>query len=250
MTNNRISWSAGNENAHNVGLDRGMFYIPNQEGIPWNGLISVTESSPNSVIYKTYQDGQRVLIRCRDLEYEARVQAFTYPNEFEVYFGRHPSLRSPFSFSYRTLSSDTTYRIHLVYNVVAAPSDIEFSTISDEIDPTIFEWTFTTRPVKISGRAVSNHIILDSRMIHSWTLAALEDQLYGSEGVISHMPSPEELEEIFEQNAILKVVDNGDGTATITGPDEAVYSAGSDKMTVDWISVVQTSPTTIDISSY
>lgn len=250
MQNFRISWNEDVIRPFSAGVDRGMFYIPDVAGIPWNGLQEVVESSPDSVMTQLYQDGQKVLVRRRDLNYESQVKAFMYPPEFEPYTGYSPSLLKPFSFSYRVMTSETTYRIHLVYNVVAIPDDVVFSSIADEIDPVSLGWRFVTRPIKLSGLAPSSHIIIDTENAHPWTIEALEDQLYGGEGIIPNLPNPSGIDRIFHDNAILKVVDNGDGTATISGPDDVVFSAGSDKVTVDWVSVVKTSSITINISSY
>lgn len=249
MQNFRISWNEDVIRHFHTGVDRGMLYIPDVAGIPWNGLQEVVESSPDSVMTQLYQDGQKVLVRRRDLNYESRVKAFMYPPEFEPYTGYSPSFLKPFSFSYRVMTTEKTYRIHLVYNVVAIPDDVVFSSISDEIDPVDLSWRFTTRPVKLSGRLPSSHIILDSETVHSWTMEAIEDQLYGGEGIIPRLPTPEELEEIFEENAILKVVDNGDGTVTITGPEEAIQDLANNQVQITWPSVIQLSTYEYQISS-
>lgn len=249
MQNFRISWNEDVIRHFHTGVDRGMLYIPDVAGIPWNGLQEVVESSPDSVMTQHYQDGQKVLVRRRDLNYESQVKAFMYPPEFEPYTGYSPSLLKPFSFSYRVMTSETTYRIHLVYNVVAVPDDVVFSTIADEIDPVSLGWKFVTRPVKISGRFPSSHIILDSETVHSWTLSEVEDILYGGENAIPHMPSPDELEEIFEQNAILKVVDLGDGTFSVEGPEEAIQNLGSSVVQIEWPSLIKLSQYEYEISS-
>ena len=238
MQNFRISWNEDVIRHFHTGVDRGMLYIPDVAGIPWNGLQEVVESSPDSVMTQLYQDGQKVLVRRRDLNYESLVKAFMYPPEFEPYTGYSPSFLKPFSFSYRVMTSEKTYRIHLVYNVVAIPDDVVFSTISDEIDPVDLSWRFTTRPVKLSGLFPSSHIVIDSEMIHSWTLDVIEDALYGGEGVIPHLPSPDELDQILQDNALFKVVDNGDGTYTVVGPDEAIQALGSGLFKLDWPSVI------------
>lgn len=239
MQNFRISWNEGVLRPFSSGVDRGMLYIPDEAGIPWNGLQEVVESSPDSVMSQLFQDGQKMFVRRRDLNYEATLKAFTYPQEFEPYTGFNPSFKRPFNFAFRVMTGPESYRIYLVYNVVAVPDDVVFSTLGDEIDPTYFSWTLSTRPVLIAGRAASSHIILDSETVHSWTLEAIEDQLYGGEGIIPHLPSPSELEQIFEDNAILKVIDNGDGTVTITGPDEAIEAFANQQTRLTWPSVIR-----------
>lgn len=250
MVNNRITWDNKSDKAFYQGIDRGMFYIPGASGLPWNGLTSVAESSPDPIMTQIYQDGEKVFIYNRGSSYEAKIEAFSYPPDFEPYYGARPGANRPFSFAYRVMTSETTYELHLLYNVVAVPDDVVYSTISEAIDPTMFSWTFTTRPVNIQGKARSSHIILDSAVIHSWTLEELEAQLYGGEGVIPHMPTPAEVEAIFQANAILVVVDNGDGTATISGPDEAIAYLTADRVRISWPSVTYLTEDKRKISSF
>ena len=250
MQNFRITWNEDVVRPFSAGVDRGMFYIPEAAGIPWNGLQEVVESSPDSVMSQLFQDGQRLIVRRRDLNYEAKLKAYTYPHEFEPYAGYSKSFKRPFGFSYRVMTGPETYQIHLVYNVVAIPDDVVFSTLGDEIDPTLFSWTLASRPVKIAGRAPSAHLILDSETVHPWTMAAVEDQLYGGEGIIPHLPMPDEIIQIFEDNAILKVVDNGDGTATFDGPSEAIQYIDATSAIVSWPSVVYDTSETRRVSSY
>ncbi len=249
MQNFRITWNEDVIRPYSSGVDRGMFYIPDEAGIPWNGLQEVVESSPDSVMSQLFQDGQRLIVRRRDLNYEAKLKAYTYPHEFEPYAGYSKSFKRPFGFSYRVMTGPDTYQIHLVYNVVAMPDDVVFSTLGDEIDPTFFSWTLSSRPVKIAGLAPSSHLILDSETVHHWTMAAVEDQLYGGESIIPHLPTPDEIVQIFEDNAILKVVDNGDGTVTITGPDEAIQALSDNRVKLNWPSVLNISSTEVKVSS-
>ena len=226
-------------NTHYLGVDRGMFYIHEQAGLPWNGLVEVTESSPDSMLTQLHQDGQRIFVRRRDRDFELKVKTYAYPLEFEPYSGYSPGPKRPFGFSYRVMTGESSYQIHLVYNIVAIPDDLIFSTLADEIDPTYFAWTFKTRPVRIQGKVRSAHLIIDSNAVHSWTLEAIEDILYGKEGVIPKLPTSDEIEQLFQDNAIFKVVDNGDGTVTVTGPDEAIQALADRQVQLSWPSVIQ-----------
>lgn len=244
----RIKWNDDLDRSYFAGVDRGMFYIPGEAGLPWNGIQEIVESSPDAILSQTFQDGQRMLVRRRDLNYEARLKAYTYPREFEPYAG-YGGYAKTFGFSFRVMTGPDTYHTHLVYNVVAIPDDVVFSTLSDEIDPTVFSWKLSSRPVRILGRAQSSHIILDSKTVYPWTLQAIEEQMYGGEGVIPNLPTPDQIFEIFEENALLKVVDNGNGTVTITGPDEAIQSLTNNRVQVTWPSVIQLSQYEYEISS-
>ncbi len=37
----RIIWGEHIKRPYTIGIDRGMFYIPDEAGIPWNGLLEV-----------------------------------------------------------------------------------------------------------------------------------------------------------------------------------------------------------------
>ncbi len=250
MQNFRISWNEGVVRPYSSGVDRGMFYIPDEAGIPWNGLQEVVESSPDSVMTQLFQDGQRLIVRRRDLNYEAKLKAYTYPHEFEPYAGYSKSFKRPFGFSYRVMTGPETYQIHLVYNVVAMPDDVVFSTLGDEIDPTFFSWTLASRPVKIAGRVPSSHLILDSETVHSWTMTAIEDQLYGGEGIIPNLPTPDEIVQIFEDNALFKVTLLGNGLVQVDGPEEAIQQLGNGLVRLDWPSVEAIDRDSWRVSSY
>lgn len=245
----KISWGDPMSRRYYQGVDRAVLYIPDEAGIPWSGVTEVTETPSENNLTQLFQDGQKLIVRRRDLNYEAKLTAYTYPNEFEPYAGYSNPFKRPFSFSYRVMTGPETYQIHLVYNVVAIPDDVVFSTLGDEIDPTVFSWTLATRPVKISGMAPSSHLILDSATVHPWTLAAIEDQMYGGEDIIPHMPTPAEVEQIFEDNSILKVVDLGDGTFSVEGPEEVIQNLGNSVVQIEWPSLIKLSQYEYEISS-
>lgn len=248
----RISWSEQASRPNTAGVDRGVFFIAGEEGLPWNGLLRVTESSPDVLTKRIFQDGQAILVKQRATDYTSVLEAYTYPPEFEPYSGYSDTVRTrirPFGLSYRVMTGETSYQIHLLYNVVAKPQDLQFTTIGDSIDPVTFSWDILSRPVKLAGRHASSHIVIDSEATHPWTLEAIERELYGDGEVISHLPTPQEIEQIYQDNAIFKVVDNGDGTATISGPDEAIQMLTTDRVKLDWPSVQRLNRTTYRASS-
>lgn len=71
----------------------------------------------------------------------------------------------------------------------------------------------------------------------------LHSALYGTVSTDPYLPEPSEVIDIFLTYPVLIVTDNGDGTATITGPDEAVYMLDSITARIHWPSV---RPVTMD----
>lgn len=251
----RIEWDKIGSRFFETGVDRGVFYPAVGPGVPWNGLISIQEDEDAVSQTVLYLDGVRYTTVVELSSFLAVLSAITFPEEFEPYDGTEGFLkgqtRKTFSLSYRTLigsdlqESGSAYKIHLVYNALADPSDRNNQSLNVNLEITPFEWILTTTPITIPDFRASAHLIVDSRTTNPEVLETLEGWLYGTSVTTPRMPSINEVLNLFDQYAIFQVVDNGNGTATITGPDEAVYPLGYDDLwTLDYISVNQIAPFT------
>jgi hypothetical protein len=235
----RLVWETG---LYETGIDRGVFYGPNGAVEPWNGLVSVQESpsDPNDVV--RYLDGVKIQNRRKPGDFAGTIEAFTYPSSFEEVFTKRRANR--FGFSYRTQTSTGT-KIHLVYNALASPTDKTYRF--EEFDP--FSWSFTTIPMPVPGAKPTAHLIIDSSKSNYATIAALEDHIYGTESTDPHLPMPSDLINVFEENATVRVFDNGDGTFTITAPDEILEMLDATTFQIDWPSAVYIDEDTYTIRS-
>jgi hypothetical protein len=264
----QISWDGIGSKFFETGVDKGVLYVDGLEGVPWIGLISVSESPSGGDVQETYLDGIKIVNRSKPEQFNAKIEAYTYPSEFELCEGSQEMAnglritqqpRKMFGLSYRTkVGNDLeglnhAYKIHLVYNALAAPADKDYASISDSSEPSSFSWDLSTRPVRFEdpffGVKYGAHIVLDSRVVYPWAMEALEAVLYGTDEIIAHLPTPSELLEIFVDNALVKVIDNGDGTFTVSGPDSAVAAFGTDQFTVNWPSVVTLDEDNVQVSS-
>ena len=209
----RLIWDA---RPYEYGLDRGVYYAPGGVGEPWNGLVDVGESPSEGSPLTTHIDGVRVYRKTRRENFEGTITAFTVPDSFfEDQFAQ--KRRRNFGMSYRT-STATSYKIHLIYNVLLGPSGHLYK--HDEVEP--FSWDFSTRPLPVPGGARSAHLIVDAETAWPAALAALEDVLYGTDGTDAMLPEPIAVADIFDLHALIKITDHGDGTWTAEGPDEYV----------------------------
>lgn len=259
----KLTWGKGGERLYEAGVDRGVFYPPLGPGIVWNGLIAVRESTENKESLIVYIDGQRKTTEISLGTFAAELEAYTYPPEFEDYDGLSKwdltaQTRPPFNFSYRTLIGDDQvgiskgYKIHLVYNALTSPVEQIHETLNPTVSIENFKWNLSTIPVEIPGYRPSSHFVVDSTKVYPETLTLIEDMLYGTDLTDSHFPTIEELLEIFESTAIFKVTDNGDGTATIEGPDDIVFMVDEIEQIAQfgpWPSVVELSEDTYQLSS-
>lgn len=232
----RLTWDERN---YETGLDRGVFYPKNSPGESWNGLVNVRASHAYPDGSSRYIDGVRIASNNRRGQFSGTIEAFTYPDSFfeDPLFQR---LQKRFGMSYRVDN-----KIHLVYNVlIQSPSHT-----TEQLETEPFSWDFTTTPMSVPGERMSSHLIVDEQKAYAWTITQLENLLYGSDEGGARLPSPEEVLAIFDVNSILKVTDNGDGTFTIDGPDDAVIDNGDGTFSVTWPSVVIIDSNEYSISS-
>lgn len=210
----QLTWNAVGERTFETGVDRGVLYVKGMEGVAWNGLISVSESSSGGEITPYHIDGIKYLDHVANEEFEATIEAYTYPEEFAQCDGTVPvgnglfatkQRKKSFGLSYRTkvgndvYSVDHAYKIHLVYGATASPSELVSNTISDEIEPLNFTWDIVTKPPDFTGYKPTSHFVIDSRETPSELLKDIERILYGSDDSAPRLPSAMELLFIFKE---------------------------------------------------
>jgi hypothetical protein len=235
----KLIWNAVGSRYFETGLDRGVLYLDGQPGIPWNGLTSVSESPSGGDADPLYLDGVKYLNLSTVEEFEATLTAYTYPVEFSncdgtararagLFLGQQR--RSPFGLCYRSRvgndleGADHGYKIHLIYNALVSPSERHFGTTGENSDALDFSWKITTKPIAFPGYKPTSHLVLDSRYIDPVTLGLIEDKLYGSDSVNSHLPSFSELLAQLDDPLNFSLTDNGDGSFTIDAPTSVMTS--------------------------
>ena len=94
-----------------------------------------------------------------------------------------------------TEGQDAGYKLHLVYNCLVSPTNKNYDTISDSIEPIRFSWNFTTTPLEIIGLKPSAHIIIDSS--NPIAISTIEDILYGTSLTNPSLPKPNTIIDIL-----------------------------------------------------
>lgn len=224
----RLVWDNIGERVFEAGVDHGVLYIDNSTGVAWNGLTSVSESSSGAELAEYYIDGIKYLQLLSSEEFGATIEAYTYPEEFAVCDGTRPvgngmfmtqQPRRAFGLSYRTKIGndskglDLGYKIHLVYNALAAPSSKSHNSLSESVEPLNFSWTITTKPPMFVGFKPTAHMVIDSRDTPSDLMADIQDILYGTDAAAPRLPSVDELISMFNSYQA-SVLDAGNLTET------------------------------------
>jgi len=236
-----LTWDEVGEREYETGVDRGVLYQPDGsgaygDGVPWNGLTTVTESPSGAESNPQFADNIKYLNLLSAEEFGGTIEAFTYPDEFGQNDGTvQPSAgvavgqqaRKPFGLCYRSLIGNDTdgtdhgYRLHLVYGAQASPSEKAYATINDSPEAIAFSWEFTTTPVAVTGLKPAALITIDSTEVDAADLAALEAILYADD---ARLPLPDEVIDIFGGGVTVVNLDlaanqptfnNGTGVVTI-----------------------------------
>lgn len=199
----KLVWDQTGEHLYETGVKNGVLYVMSTEGeskgtypegVVWNGLTGVTESPTGADASPLYADDIKYLNLIAAEEFEATIEAYTYPDEFAecdgsaeiatgVIIGQQP--RKTFGFSYRTaLGNDVAndsygYKLHMIYGALAAPSERAYSTINDSPEAITFSWSVKTTPVPVEGYKPTACLTVNSTKVNVAKLRTLEAILYG-----------------------------------------------------------------------
>lgn len=257
----RLGWSVSGTRFYETGVDRGVLYIGEQPGVAWSGLTSIVENPVGGETKSYYVDGAKYWAAASAEEFEATISAYIYPDEFGECDGTsriRPGLfvtqqkRKSFALSYRTKigndqsGSELGYKIHIVYNAIAAPSQHTYSTIDDSTEPSDFSWNIVTRQPNLYSPV---HVVIDSRSTDPLILELIENVLYGSDTETSRLPNFEELTELFDTIVRMTVTDNGDGTFTVVAPNTALVMLDETTFQITWPSAIVIDEDTYNLST-
>lgn len=204
----KIKWDQTGEKLYETGVRNGVLYTQNADGtyatgVAWNGLTSVSESPEGADPNDLWADDIKYLTLRSAENLNATIEAYTYPDEWMECDGSKSIVpgvivgqqtRKPFGFIFTTTvgndteMSDHGYKIHIIYNATASPSERGYETVNDSPEAITFSWEIATTPIDIptTGGVVfkkSAEIIIDSTKFNTSALeaklTAFENYIYG-----------------------------------------------------------------------
>lgn len=209
----QIVWSDVSDRVFESGIDQGVLYpqgaVP---GVAWSGLVSISESPQGGSPRPYYYDGVKYLNLSTVEEYEATIEAYGSPAEFDACVGvvsvnnglfASQQPRRSFGLSYRTLVGnniaglDYGYKLHLVYNALAESSQRKNESLGKTTEAETYSWQITTKPPAITGYKPTAHFIVDSILTDPEVMTALTDLLYGTDTEAPVLPAVEDLLALF-----------------------------------------------------
>ncbi len=142
--------------------------------------------------------------------------------------------------------SDSGYKLHLIYNLIAVPKDKPYSTESNSPSPIEFEWNVTAIPEEVPGFLPTASIIINSLDVDPWLLEEIETVLYGDEDSDAALMSMTELMTFLDEWARVQIIDNGDGTWTAIAARDGFITVDEEGL----FTIVDVEATYLDAETY
>lgn len=215
-------WDQDGSRFYETGVDHVALYLQNEEGsystgVAWNGVSQVTESPSGGESNKVYADNITYLDLTSKETFGASLEAYTYPDEWMQCDGSatvegipgliiHQQTRSKFGLAFRSkiandiLGDDYGFKLHLIWNCKASPSERNFQTTNESPEAVTFSYTISTTEVPVTGYKPTSHFTLEctrkNGMLQadgtpSARLQKLLDALYGTESSEPMLPTPD-----------------------------------------------------------
>ena len=209
----KLAWDEDSKRLYETGVSKAVLYPMAKggtypKGYAWNGVSSVKDTPSGAEAKAVYANNSKYLSLLSNEELGGTVEAYTYPDEFAKCDGSaeiSPGIlvgqqeRQKFGLCYRTvLGNDTEgnaygYKLHIIYNATASPSEKQYQTINDSPEAITFSWELSTTPTNVDGHKPTASLVIDSTKVDETKLKKLEDKLYGTESAEASLPTPNEI---------------------------------------------------------
>ena len=216
----KLTWDNSTERLYETGVQDVALYPMTGtgaygKGVAWNGITALNLTPSGGEPTPLYANNKKYITLMSVEELGGTIEAYMYPDEWAacngsveaadgMYIGQQA--RIGFGLVAKTIIGNDTeqnkhgFKLHIIYNALASPSETAYATINDspEVDP--MSWEFTTTPVESVVNNVNystSHICIDSTKFAAAengglnaNLQALLDTLYGTTNTEPELPSP------------------------------------------------------------
>lgn len=199
MATGALVWDTVGDRLYEQGVSNVALYTMKDDGtynpgVAWSGVSAINEKPSGAEPNAFYADNMKFLNVLSNEEFAASIEAYMSPVEFDecdgtaeiadgVTIGQQN--RRLFALAYKTLiGSDTVgtnkgYKLHIIYNCLAAPTEKDHATVNDSVEINPMSWEISTTPVNVTGHKPTATVTIDSTTANAIKLAALEKTLFG-----------------------------------------------------------------------
>ena len=214
-----IVWDSPGSRKFETGVSKGILFLKGDDGaylpgIPWNGIISVSETPQGGDSSRLYADDMLYASIQSITSYKATLEAYAYPEEFNECFGYavptagfmvHQGKHRKCALCWQSMQGDEAFqstgrKLHIAYGLSVGINDIEYQTFSDSPDATVFSWDLEGTNVQVFNCSPTAKLVVDlSRLTHN-QVSVLEDLLYSETGAV--LPLPNDILSLFSATGL------------------------------------------------
>lgn len=198
-----------------------------QTGVAWNGVTAFNVSPEGAESNPLYADDMKYVNLISAENINASIETYTYPDEFEECLGFVSPIkgmkiaqqaRIPFGLVTRTtigndVNADLGFKLHLLYNAIAAPSERAYASINDSPEAITFSYEISTTPVEVGTingveYKPTSYIELDSTDFIGEdgkldaNFQALVDMIYGTDDAEPTLPTPAQVYNLLSTGSV------------------------------------------------
>ena len=209
----KLTWDDTGSRLFETGVSKGVLYPVDSsgnytKGVAWNGIISINVTPDGAEPTPVYANGIKITEDYSFLDVNGTIEAFTYPDEFADCFGFKAAAsgmvfamqkRKRFGLAWKTKlgndiqDSNYGYKLHILYGCMAKPSELSYTTTTQNAEPIRYSWSISTIPVSGTDFTPTSYVEFNSAKIDSKKLNRLENALYGTKNSNPYLPLPNDL---------------------------------------------------------
>lgn len=219
----KLVFDAAGERFYHTGVSKCALFVKSGSsygnGVAWNGITNATATPEGGDVEAIYADDIKYLSIPGNVEINASVTAYTYPEEFNacmglgagavdgLYFAQQDRVKFGLVWKSKIgndVRSDYGYVLNILYNCLASPAEISNDTINESPEAAEFSFEITTDPVSEDDMPSSSNLkptswvrieckrggLLDSDGEPTTKLQTLLDLIYGTDSAESTLPTP------------------------------------------------------------
>lgn len=214
----KLEFGLPQNQAISMGVDRGVLYYKNRP-YAWDGFVSVKANPVKFDKELVWLDGRPVDVDVPNFSTDYSLSVFSYPpifNECLGFTGSTPGVYynnfAPKTFDISWRSKRVTrlgegYLYHFLLNCQSVSPSLEYSTQTDSINPTLFNFDVVSIPKKFLDGQYMSYFVVDGTMLNKEGVDALERFIYGDANTKANVPNDEILTRLFVKNLKHEVAD-------------------------------------------
>lgn len=199
----KLKWDETGKRFYEVGISHVVLFVWDTtknawgKGVAWNGVTNVTKSPDGAEPTDFWADNRKYGTLRSAETVGGSIGAYQSPKEFDVCDGSvelapgftiGQQTRLPFCLAYRSeigndISQEAGYKIGIIYNATASPTEHAYDTMNDSPDAQELSWDFDTTPINVTGHKPTASVELKSFEVDAAKLTQIENTLYGTDSV-------------------------------------------------------------------